>query len=42
MLATPTAILLHLKTISGLSFVLCRTVIPPLTLGARQNNDVAH
>jgi hypothetical protein len=41
-LAAEAAVLAQLEPLAGLLLVLRRAVIPALTLGARQGNDVSH
>jgi hypothetical protein len=41
-LAAEAAELAHLEPLAGLLLVLGRAVIPALTLGARQRDDVSH
>ena len=41
-LPTPPTVLLHLETVGHLPLVFCRTVIPALTVGAGEDDDVSH
>src|SRR6187399_2753129 len=41
-LAAEAAVLAQLQPLAGLLLVLGRAVVPALTLGARQGNDVSH
>jgi hypothetical protein len=40
--AAETAVLAHFQPLARLLLVLGRAVIPPLTFGARQGDDVSH